>query len=105
MLFLIWWVVQRWMVMGMAKICNNCACYEVCFMANPNRTVDCNIGWQPIIVKCKDCKWYKEGELLAPNKFCFRLKHPTENRQVGYNFGADDFCSYGERRGDGNADV
>ena len=53
--------------------------------------------WIPV-VRCKDCKWYKEGELLAPNKFCFRLKHPTENRNVGYNFCDDDFCSYGERR-------
>ena len=50
------------------------------------------------VVRCKDCKWYKEGELLAPNKFCFRLKHPTEDRNVGYNFGDEDFCSYGERK-------
>ena len=50
------------------------------------------------VVRCKDCKWYKEGKLLAPNKFCFRLKHPTENRSVGYNFCEDDFCSYGERK-------
>ncbi len=32
--------------MGMAKICNNCACYEVCFYANANRTEDCTL-WQP----------------------------------------------------------
>lgn len=51
-----------------------------------------------IPVSCEDCKYYKEGELLAPNKFCFRLKHPTENRQVGYNFCNDDYCSYGERK-------
>ena len=50
------------------------------------------------VVRCKDCKWYKEGELLAPNKFCFRLMHPTEDRHVGYNFSDDDFCSYGERK-------
>lgn len=48
------------------------------------------------IVRCKDCKYYNRGELLAPNKFCFRLKHPTENRLIGYNFAPDDFCSYGE---------
>ena len=53
------------------------------------------------IVRCKDCKYYNRGELLAPNKFCFRLKHPTENRVIGYNFAPDDFCSYGERK---NAD-
>ena len=51
-----------------------------------------------IPVRCEGCKWYKEGELLAPNKFCFRLKHPTEDRNVGYNFCDDDFCSYGERK-------
>jgi hypothetical protein len=53
------------------------------------------------VVRCKDCKWYKEGELLAPNKFCFRLMHPTENRHVGYNFSDNDFCSYGERKDNG----
>lgn len=26
------------------------------------------------IVRCKDCKWYKEGKYFAPTKFCFRLK-------------------------------
>lgn len=52
------------------------------------------------VVRCRDCKWYKEGELLAPNKFCFRLKHPKEDRKIGYNYSPDDFCSYGERRTD-----
>ncbi len=50
------------------------------------------------IVRCKDCKYYNRGELLAPNKFCFRLKHPTENRLIGYNFAPNDFCSSGERK-------
>ena len=52
------------------------------------------------VVRCKDCKYYKESRVLAPNKFCFRLNHPTEPRKIGYNFGDDDFCSYGERRDD-----
>ncbi len=51
------------------------------------------------VVRCKDCKWYKEGNLLAPTKFCFRLKHPKEDRQIGYAYSDDDFCSYGERMG------
>lgn len=55
------------------------------------------------VVRCKDCKYYNRGELLATNKFCFRLKHPTENRLIGYNFAPDDFCSYGERK-DGDTD-
>lgn len=50
------------------------------------------------VVKCKDCKWYQEGEFFAPNKFCFRLEHPKEDRKIGYNYAPDDFCSYGERR-------
>lgn len=50
------------------------------------------------VVRCKDCKYYKISELLSPNKFCFRLRHPTENRSVGYNFADNDFCSHGERR-------
>jgi len=54
------------------------------------------------VVRCKDCKHYKEGELLAPNKFCFRLMHPTENRHIGYNFSDNDFCSYGERKDNGS---
>lgn len=50
------------------------------------------------VVRCKDCKWYKEGRILKENKFCFRLKHPKEDRRIGYNFSPDDFCSYGERK-------
>lgn len=50
------------------------------------------------VVRCQDCKWYQEGDKLSPNKFCYRFKHPTENRKIGYNFAADDFCSHGERK-------
>lgn len=52
------------------------------------------------VVRCKDCKYYRVSAMLAPNKFCFRLKHPVEGRPIGYNFAPDDFCSYGERRDD-----
>lgn len=56
------------------------------------------------VVRCKDCKYYRVGAMLAPNKFCFRLKHPVEDRPIGYNFAPDDFCSHGERKdGDGDA--
>ena len=50
-----------------------------------------------LVVRCKDCKYYQEGKLLAPNKFCFRLKDGDGN-PVGYNFSDDDFCSRGERK-------
>lgn len=53
-----------------------------------------------VVVRCKDCKYYKISELHPPYKFCFRLRHPTENRSVGYNFADDDFCSHGECRED-----
>lgn len=55
------------------------------------------------VVRCKDCKYYRVGAVLAPNKFCFRLKHPVEDRPIGYNFAPDDFCSHGERK-DGDSD-
>lgn len=50
------------------------------------------------VVRCRDCKYYRVSAVLAPNKFCFRLKHPVEDRPIGYNFAPDDFCSYGERK-------
>lgn len=53
------------------------------------------------VVRCKDCKYYRESRVLAPNKFCFRLNHPTEPGKIGYNFGDDDFCSHGERKAGG----
>jgi hypothetical protein len=53
------------------------------------------------VVRCKDCTYYKESRVLAPNKFCFRLKHPTEPGKIGYNFADNDFCSRGVRRNEG----
>lgn len=54
-----------------------------------------------VVVRCKDCKYYKEGRVLAPNKFCFRINHPTEPGKIGYNFADNDFCSRGVRRNEG----
>ena len=48
------------------------------------------------VVRCKDCKYYKEGVVLSPQKFCFRLRG-RDGEAIGYNFADDDFCSYGER--------
>ena len=82
----------------MAKICNNCACYEVCFMANPCRTEDCNIGWQPIVVRCKDCKHLKHGYQ------CYNPLGMTLNNDGNAYCIVDpddDFCSCGERKEDG----
>jgi hypothetical protein len=72
----------------MAKICNNCACYEVCFMANPCRTEDCNYAWSPIVVSCKNCQKAEpcdvDGRIWC-GRMCRYMKE-------------DGFCSYGERK-------
>lgn len=52
------------------------------------------------VVRCKDCKHYREGIVLSPQKFCFRLKD-RDGKEIGYTFAEDDFCSYGERSEDG----
>lgn len=49
------------------------------------------------VVRCKDCKFYKASEKLAPTKFCYRLLDYDGN-PVGYNFSNEDFCSYAERK-------
>lgn len=54
-----------------------------------------------LVVRCRDCRYYRESRVLAPNKFCFRLNHPTEPGKIGYNFADDDFCSHGVRRNEG----
>ena len=48
------------------------------------------------VVRCKECKWYKVGNYLAPQRFCFRLKD-NNGKRIGYNFADDDFCSHGEK--------
>ena len=52
------------------------------------------------VVRCKDCKYYRESKNPERSgiKFCYRLKHPTEDRSIGYNYSDDDFCSRGERK-------
>ncbi len=57
------------------------------------------------VVRCRDCKYYRVSAMLAPNKFCFRLKHPVEDLPIGYNFAPDDFCSHGERLGEVKSDA
>ena len=82
------------MVMGMAKICKNCACYEVCIWANPCRTEDCNHGWQPIIVRCKDCKHFYHSISSDRDGRCVQFGTYDTDPSVY----PTDFCSYGERR-------
>ena len=49
------------------------------------------------VVRCEDCKYYREGKIWEGIKFCFRLRC-SDGEPVGYNFSADDFCSRGERK-------
>ncbi len=51
------------------------------------------------VVRCKDCKHYRAGEKLSPQKFCFRLRG-RDGEAIGYNFAENGFCSYGERSED-----
>ncbi len=41
------------------------------------------------VVRCKDCKFWNEGEW-----------YNTCDKQIGHGFKAEHFCSYGERRTD-----
>ena len=53
--------------------------------------------WEPV-VRCKDCKWYRNGECFC-NDVWFNLTEDREGiKRIEAN--PDDFCSYGERRDD-----
>lgn len=78
-----------------AAFANNCgAVYVANRLSDSNAFPAADVA---PVVRCRDCKYYRVSTMLAPNKFCFRLKHPVEDRPIGYNFAPDDFCSYGER--------
>ena len=48
------------------------------------------------VVRCKDCKWYRNGECFC-NDVWFNLTGDSEGvERIEAN--PDDFCSYGERR-------
>ena len=94
---------------GASGNCNNCpldaykcqyynehTLMEFCERIEDAPTVDA----EPV-VRCKDCKWYKESKHseLRPIRFCYRLKN-DDGVPVGYNWDDNDFCSYGERRED-----
>ena len=55
------------------------------------------------VVRCKDCKHYKHGKHFTDINFCQRLPYYAE--RGGLNTADDDFCSYGERREDGEDDA
>lgn len=74
--------------------------FHVRYDAEPNKNGKLEIACTDVsdhdfveIVRCKDCKHYKEGKLLGPTKFCYYYQIGT-----GLNTADDDFCSKGERR-------
>ena len=50
---------------------------------------------EPEIIRCKDCKYYKQSEWLLPHMCCHYLIGSTVIRK------SDDFCSRAERRTNG----
>lgn len=55
-----------------AKVCDNCACYEVCIYANPGRKKDCSLwkpdmSWIPVSERLPD----KKGEYLVAYHPCY----------------------------------
>ena len=50
--------------------------------------------WQGELVRCKDCRWWNGNqETMHNNHLC---RNWSKFGSIGT--GADDFCSYGERR-------
>lgn len=49
------------------------------------------------VVRCKDCKHRRDDEDYACGHYCVRRPH-----NGGYLCEDDDYCSYGERREDGD---
>lgn len=51
-----------------------------------------NDSLKDAVVRCRDCRYYMEGEKLAPMKFCYRMGR--------LNRAPEDYCSRAERRVD-----
>lgn len=47
------------------------------------------------VTRCKDCVYYECGEHFHDMQFCCRL-YADDGTPANYNFGPNDFCSYGE---------
>ena len=97
---------RRKMVMGMNK-CGDCLYFDFCAQwvdkeetfpeIEGGCTVFKNKDAFVEVVRCKNCKYYREGKIWDGIKFCFRLRGDN-GEPVGYNYCDDDFCSYGERK-------
>ena len=53
------------------------------------------------VVRCKDCIWFKDGELFTDKKMCYRHSQIRGiGKLVTY---ADDYCSFGKTEDDGGS--
>ena len=81
--------------------CMECIHIDVCIKAATSHIDHCNdysfTGNTVEVVRCRDCKWYMLGDLFTDIMFCHRLKNDN-GKPAKYNYCADDFCSYGERK-------
>ena len=79
------------------SICGKCSHRFVCFGIKNQPCFECN-RFEEEVVYCKDCLFWAEYEssLLGKVMCC------TGQGCVRIEKKADDFCSYGERRTDGN---
>ena len=81
--------------------CMECIHIDVCIKAATSHIDHCNdysfAGNTVEVVRCRDCKWYMPGDLFTDIMFCHRLKKDN-GKPAKYNYCADDFCSYGERK-------
>ena len=83
--------------MGMVSICEKCNHNGVCGYQD-DATLACS-DFQKEVVRCKDCKLWLGGGYLSRGR-CKKWSAPVAS--ITPFTGADDFCSYGERKGDGN---
>ena len=81
--------------------CMECIHIDVCIKAATSHIDHCDdysfAGNTVEVVRCRDCKWYMPGDLFTDIMFCHRLKKYNV-KPAKYNYCADDFCSYGERK-------
>ena len=81
--------------------CMECIHIDVCIKAATSHIDHCDdysfAGNTVEVVRCRDCKWYMPGDLFTDIMFCHRLKN-YNGKPAKYNYCADDFCSYGERK-------
>lgn len=83
--------------------CNECIHMNVCpayMVTIPECDDFLPIGNVIPVVRCRDCKWYMNGIIFKDMKFCCRMRG-HDGKKARYIWPEDGFCSYGERKTDG----